>query len=94
MERRGSGKEPVDASRPAFRLTGTTGPLPRLPSMRIEGLGKRNARRIVAARLRAFFAALKDQLSAGNEELWKRAEGKLSSTTSQGKTNEGGQDGR
>jgi hypothetical protein len=62
--------------------------------MRIDGLGKRNARRIVAGRLRAFFAALKDQLSAGNEELWKRAEGKLNSTTSEGKTNERGQDGR
>lgn len=62
--------------------------------MRIEDLGKRNARRIVAERLRTFFAALKDQLSAGTEELWKRAETKLNSTTSQGKTNEGGRDGR
>jgi len=62
--------------------------------MRIEDHGKREARRIVAERFRVFFAALKDQLSAGTEEVWKRAESKLNSTTSQGKTNEGGQDGR
>jgi hypothetical protein len=62
--------------------------------MRITDLEKRNARRIVAERFRVFFTALQDQLSAGTEELWKRAESKLNNTTSQGKTNEGGQDGR
>jgi hypothetical protein len=67
--------------------------------MRIDGLGKRNARRIVAERLRVFFAALKEQFSAGTEELWKRMESKphsptVQSKTVQSKTNEGGQDVR
>ena len=37
---------------------------------------KRQARRIVAERVRMFFAALKNQLSA-TEEFWKRIEGRI-----------------
>jgi len=75
-------------------MIGTTGHLPRSSSMRTYDLRKRKARRIVAERLRVFFAALKDQLGAGAEELWKRAASQQHSSNSEGKTNEGGQGGR
>ena len=35
------------------------------------------ARRIVAERFRLFFAMLKEQLSYGADEIWRRVEGKI-----------------
>jgi hypothetical protein len=43
------------------------------------------ARRIVAERFRLFFAMLRDQLSHGAEEIWRRVEGKLDKNPHGGK---------
>jgi hypothetical protein len=45
--------------------------------MPTKDLQKAIARRIVAERFRLFFAMLKEQLSHGADEIWRRVEGKI-----------------